>query len=52
MSYPVPDSQALRKAGMRDVPFDWQDALRLEDLLTEEERHDPRQRRATTRRNG
>ncbi len=37
MSYPVPDSQALRKAGMRDVPFDWQDAFRLEDLLTEEE---------------
>jgi glutaryl-CoA dehydrogenase len=23
---------------MRDVPFDWQDALRLDDLLTGEER--------------
>ncbi len=37
MNYPVPDPQALRKAGMRDVPFDWQDAFRLDDLLTPEE---------------
>jgi glutaryl-CoA dehydrogenase len=35
--HPVPDAQVLRKAGMRDVPFDWQDPLRLDDLLTPEE---------------
>ena len=38
MDSPVPDELTLRKAGMRNVPFDWQDALRLEDLLTGEER--------------
>ena len=27
----------LRQAGMLDVPFDWQDALRLDELLTSEE---------------
>jgi glutaryl-CoA dehydrogenase len=27
----------LRQAGMLDVPFDWQDALRLDELLTPEE---------------
>ncbi len=36
--HPAPDLQKLRKAAMRDVPFDWQDALRLEDQLTDEER--------------
>lgn len=36
--HPVPDVQTLRKAAMRDVAFDWQDALRLDDLLTNEER--------------
>ena len=34
---PTPDALTLRKAGMQDVPFDWQDALRLDDLLTPEE---------------
>ncbi len=38
MSHPVPDAQTLRKAGMRDVAFDWQDALRLDDQLDDEER--------------
>ena len=33
-----PDAHTLRKAGMQDVPFDWQDALRLDDLLNDEER--------------
>jgi len=37
MSYTEPDQQTLRKAGMHDVAFDWQDALRLDDLLTPEE---------------
>ena len=37
-AHPVPDLQTLRKAGMRDVAFDWQDALRLDDLLSDEER--------------
>ena len=36
-SQPTPDALTLRKAGMQDVPFDWQDALRLDDLLTPEE---------------
>ena len=35
--HPVPDAHVLRKAGMRDVPFDWKDPLRLDDLLTPEE---------------
>ncbi|WP_404872746.1 acyl-CoA dehydrogenase [Ideonella sp. A 288] len=34
---PTPDDLELRRAGMHDVPFDWQDALRLDDLLTPEE---------------
>ncbi|VWX57756.1 Glutaryl-CoA dehydrogenase [Burkholderiales bacterium 8X] len=34
---PVPDAQLLRKAGMRQVPFDWKDPLRFDDLLTPEE---------------
>ena len=33
-----PDPQTLARAAMRDVPFDWQDALRIDDLLTDEER--------------
>ena len=33
----TPDTAVLRQAGMIDVPFDWQDALRLDDLLTPEE---------------
>lgn len=32
-----PDEAILRQAGMRDVPFDWKDPLRLDDLLTAEE---------------
>ena len=31
------DDSVLRRAGMQDVPFDWQDPLRLEGLLTPEE---------------
>jgi len=34
----MPDDAALRQAGMRDVPFDWQDPLRLDGLLSAEER--------------
>ena len=34
---PTPDPAVLRQAGMIDVPFDWQDALRLDELLTPEE---------------
>ncbi|VTU19812.1 Acyl-CoA dehydrogenase [Variovorax sp. RA8] len=37
MAHDVPDAQTLRKAAMRDVPFDWKDALRFDDLLTPEE---------------
>jgi glutaryl-CoA dehydrogenase len=33
-----PDPQTLARAAMRDVPFDWKDALRIDDLLTDEER--------------
>ena len=33
----APDAAVLRQAGMLDVPFDWQDALRLDELLTPEE---------------
>jgi glutaryl-CoA dehydrogenase len=36
--HPEPDAQTLARAAMRDVPFDWQDALRFDDLLTPEER--------------
>ena len=38
MPHPEPDAQTLARAAMRDVPFDWQDALRFDDLLTPEER--------------
>ncbi len=38
MHYATPELQTLRKAGMKDVAFDWQDPLRLDDLLTPEER--------------
>lgn len=37
MHYATPDPSALRKAAMKDVPFDWEDALRLDSLLTPEE---------------
>ena len=37
MHYATPDPSALRKAAMKDVSFDWEDALRLESLLTPEE---------------
>lgn len=37
MHYATPDPSALRKAAMKDVPFDWEDALRLDNLLTPEE---------------
>ena len=33
----LPDDELLRRAGMQGVPFDWQDALRLDDQLTPEE---------------
>jgi glutaryl-CoA dehydrogenase len=33
----APDAAVLKQAGMIDVPFDWQDPLRLDDLLTPEE---------------
>ena len=33
----APDPLVLRNAGMRDVPFDWKDPLRFDDLLTPEE---------------
>ena len=33
----APDEATLRKAAMQDVAFDWQDALRLDSLLTPEE---------------
>lgn len=38
MTDPTPDTQTLRKAGMRDAPFDWEDPLRMESLLTDDER--------------
>jgi glutaryl-CoA dehydrogenase len=37
MAHDIPDAQTLRRAAMRDVPFDWKDALRFDDLLTPEE---------------
>lgn len=37
MAYAIPDADTLRKAGMRDVAFDWKDSLRFDDLLTPEE---------------
>ena len=33
----VPDAHLLRKAGMQQVPFDWKDPLRFDELLTPEE---------------
>ncbi len=33
----IPDPSLLARAGMRDVPFDWRDALRLDDQLTSDE---------------
>ncbi|AQV99280.1 acyl-CoA dehydrogenase (plasmid) [Cupriavidus necator] len=38
MTHPAPDPLTLRKAAMRDVPFDWQDPLQLDALLSDEER--------------
>lgn len=38
MNYDAPDSDTLNRAAMRDVAFDWQDPLGLDELLTEEER--------------
>ncbi|MDM9560960.1 acyl-CoA dehydrogenase [Bordetella petrii] len=35
---PEPDPQTLRKAAMRDVSFNWEDPLCLDELLTGEER--------------
>src|SRR5690606_38565730 len=35
---PEPEPQTLRKAAMRDVPFNWEDPLCLDELLTGEER--------------
>ncbi len=38
MQHATPDVQTLHKAAMKDVSFDWQDPLLLEDLLSPEER--------------
>lgn len=38
MTHQTPEPLTLRKAAMRDVPFDWQDPLQLDALLSEEER--------------
>ncbi len=38
MTHPAPEPLTLRKAAMRDVPFDWQDPLQLDTLLSDEER--------------
>lgn len=35
---PQDPSQRMRNAAMQGVPFDWQDALRLESLLSDEEK--------------
>lgn len=37
MNYSIPTSETLGKAAMRGTSFDWQDALRFDDLLTSEE---------------
>ncbi len=37
MSHPVPDPLVLKKAAMGQIPFDWQDPLRFDELLTPEE---------------
>ena len=36
MPHATPGPDLQRKAGMHDVPFDWADALQLDDLLTPE----------------
>ena len=33
MTHQTPEPLTLRKAAMRDVPFDWQDPLQLDALL-------------------
>lgn len=38
MSEPVPDPVTLRKAAMRDAPFQWDDPLQIDALLSDEER--------------
>ena len=38
MTHPVPSAELLAKAGMRNVSFDWEDPLRLDELLSGEER--------------
>ncbi|SAL78875.1 glutaryl-CoA dehydrogenase [Caballeronia choica] len=38
MTHQTPEPLTLRKAAMRDVPFDWQDPLQLDALLSDEER--------------
>lgn len=38
MNNPQPDTQTLDRAAMRDVSFEWDDALCLDELLTDEER--------------
>ena len=38
MPHATPEPDLLRKAGLHDVPFDWADALRRDDLLTPEQR--------------
>jgi glutaryl-CoA dehydrogenase len=38
MTQAAPDPQTLRRAAMQGVPFDWADPLRLDGLLSEEER--------------
>lgn len=37
MTNPTPAPETLQRAGMRDVPFDWKDCLRFDDLLNPEE---------------
>lgn len=37
MNYPTPTPETLSRAAMRGTSFDWQDALRFDDLLTPEE---------------
>ncbi len=38
MSHAAPDPAVLARAAMKGAAFDWADALRLDDLLTDEER--------------
>ena len=37
VSHPEPTPEALQRASMHGAQFDWQDALRLDDLLTPDE---------------